>query len=192
MPGIAISNLADVPTGYCTTAVSQSPMRDALTSPFRLLGSSVSNVMAAFSPSKLLWNSAGVPAIEEEKGVDLDDATLRRVQMTKAFTKLRDGLGAEEGSPAAKKKKWVAGPYRNGNQPSIERHDERIGNPLAPLSARKSISKSPRSSVRVKSEPMRRSRRCHSMKKGMYSEQNLQTLAWRAAGDSSKDAIVVL
>jgi hypothetical protein len=87
-----------------------------------------------------------------------DKEIKRQVQLKKAFTKLRADITDNSSTLPTKKKK------------------------VAPVKA--TIKKSTKSPARVKSEPMRRSRRARAYKKGSYNESTLTANAWAGKGSA--------
>ena len=148
-------------------------------SPFKMLGGAAAAIGSMFSPARLFVaenteneqpepEKATAPTASEPT---LDDKTARRVQMTKAFTQLRTNLNespAKAASPARKS------PARKGKSPARKASGGVRGKQIA----------------KVKSEPMRRSRRSKAYKKGQLSESTMAKLAWSGAG-SQRDPIVM-
>ena len=136
-------------------------------SPFKMLGGAAAAIGSMFSPARLFV--AENTENEQPEPERLDGNTTRRVQMTKAFTQLRTNLNSpvKAASPARKS------PARKGKSPARKASGVR-GKPIA----------------KVKSEPMRRSRRSKAYKKGQLSESTMAKLAWSGAG-SQRDPIVM-
>ena len=136
-------------------------------SPFKMLGGAAAAIGSMFSPARLFV----AENTENEQPEPERRADLRRVQMTKAFTQLRTNLNespAKAASPARKS------PARKGKSPARKASGGVRGKPIA----------------KVKSEPMRRSRRSKAYKKGQLSESTMAKLAWSGAG-SQRDPIVM-
>ena len=137
-------------------------------SPFKMLGGAAAAIGSMFSPARLF---VAENTENEQPEPTLDDKTARRVQMTKAFTQLRTNLNespAKAASPARKS------PARKGKSPARKASGGVRGKQIA----------------KVKSEPMRRSRRSKAYKKGQLSESTMAKLAWSGAG-SQRDPIVM-
>ena len=142
-------------------------------SPFKMLGGAAAAIGSMFSPARLFVaeNTENEQPEPERSEPTLDDKTARRVQMTKAFTQLRTNLNespAKAASPARKS------PARKGKSPARKASGGVRGRPIA----------------KVKSEPMRRSRRSKAYRKGQLSESTMAKLAWSGAG-SQRDPIVM-
>ena len=136
-------------------------------SPFKMLGGAAAAIGSMFSPARLFV----AENTENEQPEPERRADLRRVQMTKAFTQLRTNLNespAKAASPARKS------PARKGKSPARKASGGVRGKQIA----------------KVKSEPMRRSRRSKAYKKGQLSESTMAKLAWSGAG-SQRDPIVM-
>ena len=169
------SCVTDSPVSMAASAILSSPFRvlDVLESTSSALHSAASATCTMFSPARLF----GAPRRENESVHD--NESLRRVQMTKAFTQLRDGLATAETeenvaqtSPSPSKKK--ASPAKKKS-----------------AGARKVIEKSPKRLSKVKLEPTRRTRRTRSYRSGMYSEQSMAQKAW-AGGGTARDPIKLI
>ena len=143
-------------------------------SPFKMLGGAAAAIGSMFSPARLFVAENAEneqPEPERASAPTLDEQTARRVQMTKAFTQLRTNLNespAKAASPARKS------PARKGKSPARKASGGVRGRPIA----------------KVKSEPMRRSRRSKAYRKGQLSESTMAKLAWSGAG-SQRDPIVM-
>ena len=142
-------------------------------SPFKMLGGAAAAIGSMFSPARLFVaeNAENEQPEPERAAPTLDEQTARRVQMTKAFTQLRTNLNespAKAASPARKS------PARKGKSPARKASGGVRGRPIA----------------KVKSEPMRRSRRSKAYRKGQLSESTMAKLAWSGAG-SQRDPIVM-
>ena len=139
-------------------------------SPFKMLGGAAAAIGSMFSPARLFVAENTENEQPERSEPTLDGKTARRVQMTKAFTQLRTNLNspAKAASPARKS------PARKGKSPARKASGGVRGKQIA----------------KVKSEPMRRSRRSKAYKKGQLSESTMAKLAWSGAG-SQRDPIVM-
>ena len=93
---------------------------------------------------------------------EIDKDVQRRVQMAKAFTALRSDINSKSPSPVKKK----ASPVKKKSVVA------------APSPKKVGVQRKGKAIVKVKAEPMRRSRRATGYKKGSMSEAKMTQLAW--------------
>ena len=130
---------------------------------FRLFSATEEEDVEATAPNGLA---------DKTTAVDLGEDVRRRVQMTKAFTALREDITSE--SPHKKASPCTQKPSPRKVKKAGHRKSEGV--------QRKAITK-------VKSEPMRRSRRARNYKKGQYSESAMEKLAWSGQGSRASPII---
>lgn len=115
----------------------------------------------------------------------LGDDVRRRVQMTKAFTALRDDITTDP-SPT-KKSPLKDASLSSKNSAPKKSSPSKQKRPR--VSTKKSVAVQRKSISKVKSEPMRRSRRSHTYKKGQFSEAAMTKLAWSGQGSRTSPII---
>lgn len=129
------------------------------------------------APSDLADKTTAAAAPAAELGEDVR----RRVKMTKAFTALRDDITTDSSTkPLAATAKFS--PTRSSPSKKKKKKKVRASKKTVVPVQRKAISK-------VKTEPMRRSRRSRGYKKGQYSEATMTKLAWSGQGSRSSPII---
>lgn len=148
---------------------------------FKVLGGAAAAIATMFSPARI-FAPFDQPEPEPTAPNELADKTTaaeelgenvrRRVQMTKAFTALRADITTDKASP------------QKSAAPSKKKSPTKAAAPAktARPSPKKAVAVQRKVITKVKSEPMRRSARSHSYKKGQFSEAALTKLAWSGQG----------
>ena len=131
----------------------------------------------ATAPNELADKTAAADVLGEE--------VRRRVQMTKAFTALRDDITPD---PSPKKKSPLKAASLSSKN-SVPKESSPSKQKRSRASTTKSIAVQRKSISKVKSEPMRRSRRSHAYKKGQFSEAAMTKLAWSGQGSRTSPII---
>ena len=164
----------------CTCVVTQGGAAAAIAtifSPARMFAPYEEPEEEVTAPNELADKTAAADVLGED--------VRRRVQMTKAFTALRDDITTESSpnKPSPLKSASASSKNSMGNKPSASKQKK----PRA--STKKTVAVQRKAISKVKSEPMRRSRRSHSYKKGQFSEAAMTKLAWSGQGSRASPII---
>jgi hypothetical protein len=164
----------NLPRSSCEMTAVESPFKAS----FKVLGGAAAAIATMFSPARI-FAPFEQPEPEPTAPNELADKTTaaeelgedvrRRVQMTKAFTALRADITTEKSSP------------QKSAAPSMKRSPTKAAKKTRP-SPKKTVAVQRKAITKVKSEPMRRSARSRSYKKGQFSEAALAKLAWSGQG----------